>query len=149
MTAATLARTQAACANHPHTDWWLSSVKADRDRAIEVCRTCPLLAPCRQDAIRRRLTDAVRGGLTGSQLRRLAGPARREVRHDRSCATSGRCHCARGKAAHAAYMRAWRARGRHVTRALRISVVVLEAATGRGKHRAFPGQTALEIGGKR
>jgi hypothetical protein len=82
---ATLTRTQAACANHPHTDWWLSGVKADRDRAIAICRTCPLMASCREDAVRRRLTDAVRGGLTGPELRKLAGA----VRGGR-CGTTGR-----------------------------------------------------------
>jgi len=145
---ATLARPVAACANHPHTDWWLSSVKADRDRAIAVCRTCPLLAPCRQDAIRRRLTDAVRGGLTGSQLRRLAGPARREVRHgSRSCYAAG-CRRAECRLANRVYVAAWRRSAPTVTRARELFDVLTDA-TGRGHGKAWPGQMAIHIGGKR
>jgi hypothetical protein len=133
----TLTRTQAACANHPHTDWWLSSAKADRDRAVAICRTCPLLVSCREDAIRRRLTDSVRGGLTRPELRKLAGPARREVRHgSRSCYVAG-CRRAECRLANRLYVAAWRAR--RVVTPSRTVVFVTEPN----------GQMAILVGSKR
>jgi hypothetical protein len=144
---ATLNRTAARCATSANSWAWESDDPDAQQYAVSHCALCQLRAGCLRTAVATGDASRVWGGLRPAQLRELI--AARPKAHDRSCATSGRCHCRQGKAAHAAYMRAWRAQSRNVTRAFRISVVVLDAATGRGKHRAFPGQTALEIGGKR
>lgn len=45
-------------------------------RAVAVCRTCPVMDQCRADAIERRDTWGVRGGLTPNELLKATGRTR-------------------------------------------------------------------------
>jgi len=59
-----------SCAEHDP-DWWFD--EASFDRAVEVCRTCPVRARCLNEALNAGETLGVWGGLTPAQ--RAALPA--------------------------------------------------------------------------
>lgn len=103
------------CATRLDVDF-TSSARTEQQRAKALCAGCPRMLACREEALQRRLFDAVRGGLTGRELRALASPRPVVVRHTRGSYVAGKCKCARCKSAHARYMASWRKRRVPVTK---------------------------------
>lgn len=40
----------ATCATHTNPEWWTGSNPADRRKAAQVCRTCPVIRECAAEA---------------------------------------------------------------------------------------------------
>lgn len=146
MTATLTVRPVAACATRLDIDW-LSRGRLEQARAVAVCHTCPIEAACRDEALRTRRFDTVRGGCTPAQLRALAPGVVRPavVRHGKRSTYNAGCHCRRCSVANARYVARWRAT-RAVTSGPKLLVAVLTKPSGRGRGRAYEGQTFIEIG---
>lgn len=109
----------AACIGSSRTfDFAVEGNPAAIKHAKEICTACDLRAACLEGALERRERWGVWGGLSKPErdvllAERDAATFMQEPppteRHGRSCATSGRCDCAEGRAAHARYMRERRA----------------------------------------
>ena len=119
--------------------------------AKAVCRDrCPVVGECLAHALATRERWGVRGGLDPTERARLAAregrlrPSIRGTAHNRSSYAAG-CRCGDCRADNAAYMQTWR-RDRRVTPALTLIVHELTVPTGRGRTRAWAGQTFIEIG---
>lgn len=70
---------RAACRGHLEPElWWpdANNIRSIR-RALAVCRTCPVLAECREWALKHMPdSEGIAGGLTGPQRRALRGGPR-------------------------------------------------------------------------
>ncbi|MFD0262395.1 WhiB family transcriptional regulator [Kitasatospora indigofera] len=65
-------RLDAACSRHPEPDIFFSPPRlAAHQDALELCKRCPVLLQCRDDAVECRVTDGIRGGLTADDIARL------------------------------------------------------------------------------
>lgn len=62
-------RSQARCFTHysGHLEWWFDGRK--RDRAIAICKECPVMGPCLNYAVKASVTDGVWGGLAPDQVK--------------------------------------------------------------------------------
>ena len=68
--------TKGACVGHPEPDLWFSERAADKERARVICRTCPVQRECGTTAIRQGQFGAIRAGLDGDVLGKIAKQAR-------------------------------------------------------------------------
>lgn len=139
------------CAAHPDPDLWFADDPAHLQAAKGLCGGCPVRGVCLDAAMARGEGLGVWGGLDPAERRRLAvdlGLRRPSVhgasQHGQRSTYNAGCHCGPCSAANAAYKAAWQLR-RPVTARPTLVVAVLERPTGRGLHRAWPGQ--LYIGG--
>jgi hypothetical protein len=58
------------CFFHPHSDWWTSDDRNERDLARRACLSCPLLAQCAEWSLSLPNSDAaIYGGMTSSERR--------------------------------------------------------------------------------
>jgi WhiB family transcriptional regulator, redox-sensing transcriptional regulator len=67
----------AACRRHPDPDLWFSEKPAEREAARYICRSCPVLAECREWAIEAESssgTTGIVGGMTSTERERAQAP---------------------------------------------------------------------------
>ena len=141
-----------SCKTAPDPDWWFADDEATQQRAKRVCAGCAVRGRCLDDALARGEAWGVRGGLDAAERRALAprlGYPRPSIDGASQHATNGRyasgCRCRPCTDARARYVASWRSRRSSIT--TRVSLFyVIEKPTGRGLHRAWPGQLALAIG---
>ncbi|AQT78303.1 hypothetical protein B1R94_02210 [Mycolicibacterium litorale] len=67
-------RLQAACRSHDPDLWFPErGDKRTKAAALRICRTCPVIAACRDYALRTGQPDGIWGGLTQTQRTKLLG----------------------------------------------------------------------------
>lgn len=69
--------TRGACVGHPTPDLWFSDRAADKEKARRICGTCEVQRECGTNAVLTREFAAIRAGLDGDTLGRVAAQARR------------------------------------------------------------------------
>lgn len=134
-------RLAGACAGHPDPSLWFADDPAGITVAKAVCGRCQVRDVCLADALARGEEWGVLGGLDPAERRALGVP--RPVVHGSRGRYAEGCRCDLCRRANAAYMAGWRTRRAPVTARPTLVVAVLERTTGRGRHRAFPGQLYL------
>ncbi|MGW2542612.1 WhiB family transcriptional regulator [Kitasatospora sp. NPDC001574] len=64
-------RLRARCAKHPQPDNWFAPPRAaEHHQARALCQGCPVRRQCLEDAVECRITEGIRGGLTGGEIGR-------------------------------------------------------------------------------
>lgn len=146
--------TRAACDGMARPDWdpWSGDQPELLDAARKVCGTCPVLDACLDAALSRGEAYGVYGGLTPGEradvarLRGLPRPAaagRWQHGTNSGYAAHG-CRCPACSTAHTRAVARWRTRPATTRPTLLVSV--LDRPAGTGRHRAWPGQLALDLG---
>jgi hypothetical protein len=70
---------RAACRAHPMAWWDTAADRADQDRALAICATCPVLTSCRSDALAARTSGVIQGGIRFHPRPDRAARQRREL----------------------------------------------------------------------
>ena len=68
---------RAACHQHPESEAFFGDERSQKNIAITVCRTCPVVDECLQHALDERETEGVWGGTTPDQRKDLLRRRRR------------------------------------------------------------------------